>query len=94
MPVLNRIAEFHADMTAWRQDLHRHPELAFKEHRTSAEIQARLHEFGVDEVHVMAGTGVVGVIHGAQPGEAIGLRGGYRRAADPGGDRRPVCEHA
>ena len=25
MPVLNRIAAFHDDMTAWRRDLHRHP---------------------------------------------------------------------
>ena len=74
MPIINRIAEFHADMTAWRHDLHRHPELALQEHRTSAEIQKRLQEFGVDEIHVMAGTGVVGVIRG-RPGEgAIGLR--------------------
>ncbi len=74
MPVINRIAEFHADMTAWRQDLHRHPELALQEHRTSAEIQQRLREFGVDEVHVMAGTGVVGVIRGQAGDGAIGLR--------------------
>ncbi len=74
MPIINRIAEFQADMTAWRHDLHRHPELALREHRTSAEIQKRLHEFGVDEVHVMAGTGVVGVIRGRPGTGAIGLR--------------------
>ncbi len=74
MPVINRIADFHADMTAWRHDLHQHPELALQEHRTSAEIQKRLHEFGVDEVHVMAGTGVVGVIRGRAGAGAIGLR--------------------
>ncbi len=74
MAVLNRVAEFHADMTAWRQDIHQHPELGLQEHRTSGVIQDRLREFGVDEIHVMAGTGVVGVIRG-QPGEgAIGLR--------------------
>ena len=78
MPVPNRIAEFHADMTAWRQDFHQHPELGLEEHRTSAIVQAKLREFGVDEVHVMAGTGVVGVIRGSAPGNApnaaIGLR--------------------
>ncbi|SHF98208.1 hippurate hydrolase [Kaistia soli DSM 19436] len=75
MPIVNRIADFHADMTAWRQDLHRHPELALEEHRTSAVIQERLKEFGVDEIITgFAGTGVVGVIHGAKPGRAIGLR--------------------
>ncbi len=75
MPVINRIAAFHDDMTAWRRDLHAHPELALQEHRTSALVQERLHAFGVDEVHTgLAGTGVVGVIRG-QPGPgAIGLR--------------------
>ncbi len=50
MPVHNRIAEFHAEMTEWRQDLHRHPELAFQEFRTSQVVQDKLREFGVDEV--------------------------------------------
>ena len=80
MPVINRIAEFHADMTAWRHDLHRHPELALQETRTSAAVQQHLRSFGVDEVHAgLAGTGVVGVIRGAHPApegaaRAIGLR--------------------
>ncbi len=75
MPIHNRIAAFHADMTAWRQDLHRHPELALEEHRTSAVIQEKLKAFGVDEVVTgMARTGVVGVIRGSAPGGAIGLR--------------------
>jgi amidohydrolase len=75
MPIINRIADFHADMTAWRHDLHRHPELALEEHRTSAVIQQKLADFGVDEVvSGIARTGVVGVIHGQEPGRAIGLR--------------------
>ena len=75
MPVINRIADYHADMTAWRRDLHQHPELALQETRTSARVQELLHGFGVDEVHTgMAKTGVVGVIRGRQPGAAIGLR--------------------
>ena len=32
MPVNNRIADFHDDLTAWRRDLHAHPELGFDEH--------------------------------------------------------------
>ena len=75
MPVINRIADFHEDMTAWRRDLHQHPELALQETRTSQVVQDRLREFGVDEVHVgMARTGVVGVIRGRGPGNAVGLR--------------------
>ena len=75
MPVPNRIAEFHTDMTAWRRDLHAHPELAFQEHRTSAFVQDKLATFGVDEVITgLAGTGVVGVIRSGASSRAIGLR--------------------
>jgi hippurate hydrolase len=76
MPVINRIAEFHADMAEWRHDLHAHPELALEEVRTSAKVQEKLKEFGVDEIITgMARTGVVGVIRGQGDSQrAIGLR--------------------
>lgn len=75
MPIVNRIADFHSDMAAWRQDIHRHPELALEEHRTSAVIQEKLKAFGVDEIVTgLARTGVVGIIRGHEPGGAIGLR--------------------
>ena len=77
MPVHNRIAEFHAEMTAWRRDFHEHPELAFEEVRTAGIVAQKLREFGCDEVHTgIAKTGVVGVIRGsgAASGRAIGLR--------------------
>ena len=35
MPIINRIADFQDEMTAWRRDLHAHPETAFEEHRTA-----------------------------------------------------------
>ncbi len=76
MPIINRIAEFQREMTEWRQDLHAHPELALQETRTSGVVQAKLQEFGVDEIITgMARTGVVGVIRGHGASErAIGLR--------------------
>jgi len=80
MPIINRIADFHDQMTEWRRDLHAHPELSLEEHRTSRVVQDKLREFGVDEIITgMAKTGVVGVIHGRGPrsgpgGRAIGLR--------------------
>ena len=77
MPIVNRIAEFHEQMTAWRRDLHAHPELSLQEVRTSGVVQAKLREFGVDEVITgLARTGVVGVIRGrgGDSGRAIGLR--------------------
>ena len=75
MPIINRIAEFHEEMTAWRHDLHAHPELSMREFRTSAMVQEKLKSFGVDEIITgMATTGVVGVIRGGASGRAIGLR--------------------
>ena len=75
MPVLNRIAEFTADMTAWRRDFHAHPELGLEERRTAAIVAEKLRDWGVDEVHTgIARTGVVGVIRAGSSGHAIGLR--------------------
>ncbi|MBP0446816.1 amidohydrolase [Roseomonas sp. SSH11] len=75
MPIINRIAEFHQDMTAWRRDFHQHPELNFQEVRTSRIVAEKLREFGCDEVITgIATTGVVGVIRGRGEGGAIGLR--------------------
>jgi amidohydrolase len=76
MAVINRIAEFHADMTAWRHDLHENPELGLQETRTSAAVQDWLTSFGVDQVITgLAKTGVVGVIRGNGASDrAIGLR--------------------
>jgi amidohydrolase len=75
MAIINRIGEFHAEMTAWRQDLHAHPELGFEETRTSASVADKLRAFGFDEVHTgLAKTGVVGVLRAGSGARAIGLR--------------------
>jgi amidohydrolase len=71
MPVTNRIADFHTDLTAWRQDLHAHPELAFEEHRTSDIVAAKLEEWGIEVHRGLAGTGVVGTLRGNQPGDRV-----------------------
>ncbi len=77
MPLKNRFAELHADITAWRRDIHQHPELQYDTHRTSDLVADKLRSFGVDEVVTGIGrTGVVGVIKGrAQTsGRVVGLR--------------------
>ena len=76
MAVINRLAEFHDEITGWRRDLHRHPELEFDVQRTAAFVADKLKSFGIDEVATGIGrTGVVGVIKGAKgEGRSIGLR--------------------
>ena len=77
MPVINRIAEFHEEITAWRRDLHAHPEVLFDTVRTGAIVAQKLQEFGCDEVITgLATNGVVGIINGRSngSGRTIGLR--------------------
>ncbi|WP_127558758.1 M20 aminoacylase family protein [Nioella ostreopsis] len=75
MPVLNRIAGFADEMTAWRRHLHAHPELGFACHETAAFVVERLREFGITEIHTgIAESGVVAIIEGQGDGPTIGLR--------------------
>ncbi|HEY7232062.1 MAG TPA: M20 aminoacylase family protein [Pseudolabrys sp.] len=77
MPIVNRVADLHPEITSWRHDLHMHPELLYDVHRTAASVAERLKAFGCDEVVTGLGrTGVVGVIRGkkGKSGKAIGLR--------------------
>jgi len=75
MPIHNRIAGFHEDLTAWRRDLHAHPELGFQEHRTAGVVAAKLEEFGIEVHRGLATTGVIGTLRGNRPGDrAIALR--------------------
>ncbi|MFD1510840.1 M20 aminoacylase family protein [Lacimonas salitolerans] len=82
----NRITDLHPEITAWRRDLHTHPEIGFQEVRTAGIVADKLKEFGVDEIITgMATTGVVGIIKGERDGPMIGLR------ADM--DALPMKEH-
>src|SRR5579864_1954180 len=62
------------EVVATRRDLHAHPELGFKEHRTAGVVASRLRELGIEVHERIAQTGVLGVIKGSRPGKAIMLR--------------------
>lgn len=77
MPTVNRFAEFHDEITAWRRDIHHNPEILYDVKRTAATVAEKLLTFGLDDVVTGIGrTGVVGVIRGrkADSGKVIGLR--------------------
>jgi len=77
VPVINRIAEFHEEITAWRRDLHENPEILYEVHRTAGKVEELLKSFGCDEVVSGIGqTGVVGLIKGNKNsnGRCVGLR--------------------
>jgi len=61
-------------VTAWRRQIHQHPELSNRETRTAALVAAQLKQLGL-EVHTgIAHTGVVGILKGAKPGPKLALR--------------------
>src|SRR5271166_4317378 len=75
MPIINRVADFHDEMTEWRHQIHARPETAFEEHQTAAFVAERLQSFGIEVERGIAGTGVVGTLQGSVPGSrAIALR--------------------
>lgn len=64
----------HDDMTSWRRDIHRYPELGFNEIRTSDKVAALLEGFGLEVHRGIGRTGVVGVLKKGVGNRAIGLR--------------------
>jgi amidohydrolase len=69
-----RIARMHTEMTAWRQDIHAHPELGFQETRTSALVAEKLESFGLQVHRGVGRTGVVGVLRAGSGRKSLGLR--------------------
>jgi hippurate hydrolase len=57
-----------------RRDIHRHPELAFEEHRTAALVADKLEGWGYAVERGIGGTGVVGTLVRGQGGKRLGIR--------------------
>jgi len=74
MNVLEEMKALQAEMTAWRHDFHRHPEIGFEEHRTSASIAGILEGFGFEVHRNIGGTGVVARLQNGRSRQSIGLR--------------------
>jgi amidohydrolase len=76
MPIVNRVAALHGEITAWRREMHAYPELLYDVHRTAASVADKLKAFGCDDVVPGIGrTGVVGIIRGRKAGnKVVGLR--------------------
>ncbi|MGL5446638.1 MAG: M20 aminoacylase family protein [Rhabdaerophilum sp.] len=77
MSIDPRILSLKDEVTAWRRDIHAHPETLYDVHRTAGLVAEKLRAFGCDEVVEGIGrTGVVGLIHGKSGagGRVVGLR--------------------
>ena len=61
-------------MTSWRQDFHQHPELGFKEVRTSKIVSQLLKSFGLKVFENFGQTGVLGLLEKNKNTKLIAIR--------------------
>ena len=71
---VDTLAPLHADMTAWRRDIHAHPELGFQETRTAGRVAALLEAAGISVTRGIGRTGLVGTLKVGSSPRTIGLR--------------------
>lgn len=64
-----------AALVALRRELHRHPELSWKETATQARLEAALRSFGITDVQHVAATGLVARVRGTGSGATVAIRG-------------------
>ena len=67
--VIDDLKNMKSELVAFRHDLHKNPELGFKENQTSKKIATELEKFGLEVFTGIGGTGVVGVL---RQGNGIG----------------------
>lgn len=71
---LKRAQAHRAEIVEWRRSLHRIPELAHQEEKTSGLVADLLEGLGLRVQEGVGGTGVVGLLEGGRPGNVVALR--------------------
>ena len=74
MNLIPEIVAQHKQHTAWRRDIHSHPEIGFEENRTAAFVAQQLESYGINVTRGVGKTGVVGTLTQGSSNKAIGLR--------------------
>ncbi len=63
------------ELTEWRRELHRHPEISGEESQTAQTVQALLSSSGADRIVTgLGGHGVAGIFEGREPGPTVMFR--------------------
>ncbi len=74
MQIKNLVRSYQKRVIATRRDLHRIPELGFKEEKTSAFVADCLKQEGLSVTTGIAGTGVMGLLETGRPGPCLLVR--------------------
>ncbi|MET0517235.1 MAG: M20 aminoacylase family protein [Burkholderiaceae bacterium] len=85
MKLIESILADAQSIATLRRDIHAHPELCFKEERTSALIAKALTDWGIPVHRGLGKTGVVGIVKNGTSDRAVGLRADI--------DALPMTEH-
>ena len=72
--IVNDAKKLQNDIVGWRRYLHQIPEIGLNLPKTSAYVQEKLKEMGIEYKTGFATSGIVGIIKGEKPGKVIGLR--------------------
>lgn len=71
MDFIDQVREKQIELSALRQDFHRHPELSFQEVRTAGIVAEKLRALGLTVREGVGRTGVVALLEGAADGPTI-----------------------
>jgi amidohydrolase len=74
MDIKELVKEHNDELIELRRDFHKHPELGFKEFRTSKKVASYLKGLGLEVTENIAETGVIGLLKGDNPGKTLMLR--------------------
>jgi amidohydrolase len=66
--------QIESDVIRIRREIHKHPELSFKEERTARLVADRLRLMGIKVTEGIAGNGVLGIIEGRSSRKTVALR--------------------
>lgn len=73
-PFIEMTQAIKDELIAIRRELHKHPELSYQEHWTTAFIREKLQSYGIATESCGGETGLVGILHGATAGRCVALR--------------------
>ena len=74
MNLIPEIVSRQSELSEIRRDIHKHPELAYEEHRTADLVAEKLTYYGLATHRGLGQTGVVGILKSGDGNRANGLR--------------------
>lgn len=74
MTIIEDIQKLAPELTAFRRDLHAHPELGYEEQRTADRVAAQLAASGLEVHRGLGKTGVVGTLRRGGSSRSLGMR--------------------